>query len=164
VLTVVAALATAAGWAAEPPPAHEVSQIETAAAKPRVIGELPTRVRYRLELAFPVAVQRVREVESCRALFADLGADGLLKLERTIYLPPQPGEGRSCRSRVVAFTGVGTPHTRLCPAFGGLANDRAAIGLIHEALHFAGLGERPSDPHGMSPLQINTMVERACGL
>jgi hypothetical protein len=131
---------------------------------PRVIGGVSTKNRYRLNLAFPVAVKRVSESPSCGGLFADLGADGLEKLAGTIYLPPQPGEGRTCTSRVAAFTGVGEPHTRLCPAFGGLSTDRAALILLHEALHFAGLGEKPSDPDGMTALQINRMVEKACGL
>jgi hypothetical protein len=152
-----------AAWAAEPTPGAVAAAHVPAPAKPRVIGELPTMVRYRLDRAFPLAVERVREVASCRDLFANLGADGLEKLERTIYLPPQPGEGRTCRGRVTAFTGVGQPHTRLCPAFADLSVDQAVTIVLHEALHFAGLDERPHDPRGPTPLQINRMVESACG-
>ena len=129
-----------------------------------MIGLLPTRVRHRLDLGFALAVQRVHEEPACRDLFSSLGADGVDRLSRALYLPPQAGEERYCGTGVVAFTGVGQPHTRLCPAFGSLATDRAAIVLLHEALHFAGLGERPSDPSGPTPLQINELVETACGL
>jgi len=149
-------------WAVEPTPGAVAAAHGPAALSPRVIGELPTLVRYRLDRAFPIAVESVREVASCRDLFAGLGADGLERLSRTIYLPPQPGEGRTCRGRVTAFTGVGQPHTRLCPAFADLSTDQAVTIVLHEALHFAGLDERPHDPGGLTPLQINRMVESAC--
>jgi hypothetical protein len=35
--------------------------------------------------------------------------------------------------------------------------------LIHEALHHAGLTEKPMDPGGMSAREIDGMVNRACG-
>jgi hypothetical protein len=162
VLGAVAALGSLVAWSAEPTPGAAVASA-AAVPGPRVIGELPTMVRYRLDRAFPIAVERLREVASCRELFAGLGADGLEKLARTIYLPPQPGEGRTCRGRVTAFTGVGQPHTRLCPAFADLSTDQAVTIVLHEALHFAGLDERPHDPRGLTPLQINRMVESACG-
>jgi len=163
VLCVAAALCPPGTFAAEPTveKAAAVDQLDSPRA--RVIGQLPTLVRYRLDRAFPVAVALVRDVAECRELFAVLGADGLEKLERTIYLPPQPGEGQTCRGRVTAFTGVGQPHTRLCPAFADLTHDQAVTILLHEALHFAGLSERPLDPRGLTPLQINRMVEAACG-
>lgn len=160
----VVTLGPVVAWGAEPTTGAAPAAHARAAISPRVIGELPTMVRYRLDRAFPIAVDRVREVASCRDLFAGLGADGLQKLTRTIYLPPQPGEGRTCRGRVTAFTGVDQPHTRLCPAFADLSTDQAVTIVLHEALHFAGLDERPHDPKGLTPLQINRMVESACGL
>ncbi len=163
-LVALASLGAAGAGATEPAVVRDSAAHRLAASTPRVIGLLQTMVRYRLDLAYPVALQRVRDLASCQELFSALGADGLEKLSRTIYLPPQPGESSTCRSLVSAFTGVGTPHTRLCPAFGRLRNDRAAIVLIHEALHYAGLGERPSDPDGLTALQINHLVEAACGL
>ena len=35
--------------------------------------------------------------------------------------------------------------------------------LIHEALHHAGLTEKPKDPEAMSAREIDNMVEDACG-
>ncbi len=160
----VATLGSVVAWGGEPTPGVAAAAHASTPPGPRVIGQLPTMVRYRLERAYPIAVGRVREVASCRELFAGLGADGLQKLTRTIYLPPQPGEWRTCQGRVSAFTGVGQPHTRLCPAFADLSTDYAVIILLHEALHFSGFDERPHDPNGLTPLQINRMVESACGL
>jgi len=159
----MAALCPLTGWATEPAIEKAAAADQLNSPRARVIGQLPTLVRYRLDRAFPVAAALVRDVTECRELFAVFEADGLEKLERTIYLPPQPGEGRNCQGRVTAFTGVGQPHTRLCPAFADLTNDQAVTILLHEALHFAGLSERPLDPRGLTPLQINRMVEAACG-
>jgi len=35
--------------------------------------------------------------------------------------------------------------------------------VIHEALHHAGLTEKPQDRRGMTSLAINSMVGRSCG-
>ena len=40
---------------------------------------------------------------------------------------------------------------------------RASPSLIHEALHYAGLPEQPSDPHALSPLAISSIVAGHCG-
>ncbi len=134
-------------------------------ASPLVVGVLKERVERQLALGYQIALERVREVEACQDLFAALGADGVATLSATIYLPPTHDfEVRACDAGAVAFTFVGAPQTRLCDRFGGLARQRAAILLIHEALHQAGLNERPHDPDGLTPHQIDRMVGKACGL
>jgi hypothetical protein len=44
-----------------------------------------------------------------------------------------------------------------------LSLDRAAMTVIHEALHHGGLREAPADPDAMNAREINTMVLHACG-
>ena len=58
---------------------------------------------------------------------------------------------------------VGQPVTFLCPTFAFLKRTEAATVLIHEALHYAGLPEQPSDPHALSPLAISSIVAGHCG-
>jgi len=45
-----------------------------------------------------------------------------------------------------------------------LLTEQAAMVVIHEALHHAGLPERPHDKKAMTSGQINDMVREACGL
>jgi hypothetical protein len=135
------------------------------AGRALVAGTLPERVERQLTAGYRIALQRVAEVEPCRDLFADLGADGVEMLRTTIYVRPRyEFELRACERGAVAFTFVGAPQTRLCDGFGRLADGNAAKLLIHEALHHAGLGEQPHDPDGPTPDQINRMVARSCGL
>jgi hypothetical protein len=58
---------------------------------------------------------------------------------------------------------VGAAPTFLCTGFSSLTDEHAALVLVHEALHHAGLTESPSDPSGMSSAAINEMVRTACG-
>jgi hypothetical protein len=44
-----------------------------------------------------------------------------------------------------------------------LDTDKAALVLLHEALHFAGLTEQPHDPRAMTSSEINDMVKDRCG-
>jgi hypothetical protein len=45
-----------------------------------------------------------------------------------------------------------------------LFDEQAAMVIIHEALHHAGLSEYPQDPDGMTSRAINGMVMEQCGL
>lgn len=133
------------------------------ATVPRTSGALPTLVNVRLAQAFPLAVARAREAAGCRALFDRLGANGRTELSATLYYAATPRqETQFCGRGSAAITMVRSPQTRLCPSFGALTPDWAATILIHEALHHAGLGEWPVDPHGMSSPDINRMVRRNC--
>ena len=63
-----------------------------------------------------------------------------------------------------AFTEVGSSVTYLCRDFGRLAPEQAAIRLVHEALHHAGLPEAPADPTALASAEINELVARDCRL
>lgn len=84
-------------------------------------------------------------------------------LTTTIYMPTHPFDEQSLCKSAAAFTWVGGAHTRLCRRFSSLSVERAAMTLIHEALHHAGLTEKPMDPEGMSAREIDNMVGDACG-
>ncbi len=135
------------------------------ASRPRVRGLLPDPVARRLALAFPVAMETMRTVPGCRAVFDRLGGDGIAALADTRYSPATSiGAEGACQHGIAAFTVVRSPLSYLCAAYGTLDTRRAAATLIHEALHYAGLTERPSDPRGLSTNEINRMVRTQCGL
>jgi hypothetical protein len=132
--------------------------------KPKVRGALAPAVRRRLALALPMAMERVYRIPTCRALFTALRADGVLKLANLRYHPATwPEEARPCQSGNAALQIVGTPNVRLCELFARLDTDVAALILIHEALHTAGLGEKPLDPNGLSTGEISIIVKTSCG-
>jgi hypothetical protein len=122
-------------------------------------------VEKKLREAFDLAADRISRKPSCASLFARLNADGLEMLTRTLYLPAsERSELKVCGRSTRAYTEVGESVTKVCRRFSALSDEMAAVILIHEALHFAGLDERPHDPDAeMTPAQINTMVERSCG-
>jgi hypothetical protein len=131
-----------------------------------ILGGLPKRVFRKMQQAYPLALRQVREVESCRDLFADLGADGVATLGTTVFRPATRSRDMEvCTSRgAVAFTTIGRPHTRVCDGFARLPQREAAMILIHEALHHAGLSEYPHDPDGPRSTEINRLVRMSCGL
>lgn len=144
------------------------------AVEPRIYPTMPERLRAKLEAGFELAVGRVREVDSCRGLFARLGADGLETLATGVYFPVESyrrelevcGRNDAPGSRGagnLAFTFVGGSRTFLCRRFAWVSTEVAAAAVIHEALHHAGLTEQPHDRHAMSSTEITDMVEEACG-
>jgi len=126
---------------------------------------LSERVVSRLGSAISVAQEHLRDHPSCQALFASLGADGVAKLNSTAYYPAGVKEERKyCRGNRVALARVGSPAVRLCRSFARLSDQRAAIILIHEALHFAGQTEYPSDSRAPDGTSITKMVMESCRL
>jgi len=117
----------------------------------------------KLDEAFAVAIERVREIPHCGGLFVELEADGVEMLTKSIYMPTHPFDEQSLCKSAAAFTWVGGAHTRLCRRFSSLSKERAAMTLIHEALHHAGLTEKPADPKAMTAREIDNMVGDACG-
>jgi hypothetical protein len=134
------------------------------AIEPWIDVHMPPRVKEKLRAALDLAGQRIREVPECAGLFTELGADGIEILQTTYYFPVLTYKRGllSCR-RAVAFTYVGEAPTFLCNGFSGLADERAAMIVVHEALHHAGLTEKPQDPKGMTSREINGMVRKGCG-
>ena len=142
--------------------------------RPWIHPSMPNGVRARLEAGFELAVERVREVESCGELFAEFGADGLETLVTGLYFPVDSyrreietcgrnGASNSRGGENLAFTTVGGAPTFICRHFARVSTETAAVAVIHEALHHAGLTERPHDRLAMSSVEITEMVEVACG-
>ncbi|HUK14190.1 MAG TPA: hypothetical protein VLW17_12885 [Thermoanaerobaculaceae bacterium] len=134
----------------------------SAAAKPHVDAALAPLLKVRLFEAYDLARRQVSLEPRCGALFGNFGAAGAESLARTRY---RSGEGLAgCLRQAAAFTCVGCLQTVLCPAFSNLDTVNAAAILIHEALHQAGLPERPPTPDAMSSLEITRVVETSCAL
>ena len=167
----------AAGWAGqgaatEPAagpgmsvPTARVSRHEAGSDSPAtVIGSLPPGVRGTLDRGWVVAHRHLAAHASCRALFNDLDADGAERLLNTIYIGASSSSGRfPCPRRVAAHTSLHRPHTCLCPGFARLSDNSAAVVLIHEALHFAGLPESPAVTGALTSSEINQLVVENCG-
>ena len=136
-----------------------------ASSQPRILAGFSTSERLSLRRAFGLAEKKIQKSDRCRVLFDGLEIDGVEALRRTFY---EPAAIRSdvvhCQQGAVALTGLGGRRTRLCANFKlHSLRDQAGI-LIHEALHVAGMSEKPIDPDGMTPHQINQWVKKACGL
>ena len=140
------------------------ASIDQARDVPRISGALYPKIHNKLQQAYPVAVDHVRNHPECRDLFAELGANGFEKLSTTLYSQSTVMmERRFCRGGVTAITVVECPSVRLCNRFASLGTVEAAKTLIHEALHFAGMSEWPKDPQGLNPREINALVKKSCG-
>ena len=136
-----------------------------ASPSPRTAGALPMETRFFLRDAFRVAVSRLEEVPACRALFAELGADGTALLAAAVFRPPRSADERAICQGAAAFTRVGGSETALCPRlFRALPRKRAAAVLLHEALHHAGRTEAPADPEAPSSEELTEIVEEECRL
>jgi hypothetical protein len=99
-------------------------------------------------------------------MYDDLGANGPAVISNTTY---RDGTGsKSCNvdfPNALAVTDVGTRTVLLCGTrFTGLRPSGAAVVVIHEGLHAAGLSENPPDTTAMTSDQINAMVMQNCGL
>jgi len=145
-----------------------------APVRPWIHPKMPERVRTTLELGFDIAVDRVRNVESCNALFEALGSDGLEMLAKGLYFPVDSywrevevcGRCSAAGPRIgrnLAYTTVGGPSIWICRHFGRIVPEKAAAAMIHEALHHAGLTEKPHDRTAMSSIEISRVVRDACG-
>jgi hypothetical protein len=156
------ALVAAAPAAAED---RTTPAVGPAAVQPYVGPGLAPEVVRKLQLGFEKAVSLARGATQCGALFRDLGADPVELLASTRYYAAELTWGKhACPDGVFAATQVGSRVTMLCSGFGRVSRDMAAVVVLHEALHFAGLRERPHDPGAMSSNEINNLVKRRCGL
>ena len=138
----------------------------TSVVDARIVTSLRPEVRRSLLHGLALATMRLRSHDDCRALFARYGGNGLDALARTFYYPASGDEEeRYCEmGHATAYTRVGGTHTGLCRSFGSLSRVKAAATLIHEALHSAGMSERPHDPDGFSSLEIDRLVKNRCSL
>ena len=142
--------------------------------EPWIHPKMEPGVREKLEAGFDLAVERVRENQACADLFTRLGADGIDMLKTALYLPVHSYHheiavcGRdpatnSWGAKILAYAKVGGTPTWLCRHFSRVSTETAAIAVIHEALHHAGLTEWPLDREAMSSAEITEMVANACG-
>jgi hypothetical protein len=137
----------------------------TSAVKPYQAQGLAPEAARKLQLGFDKAVLLARSVTQCGDLFRELGADPVDLLSQTRYYAAELTWGRpACPDGVFAATQVGSRVTMLCGGFGRVSRDMAAVVVLHEALHFAGLRERPRDPGAMSSNEINNLIRKSCGL
>jgi hypothetical protein len=150
------------------------SAIPQAPVEPWIHHKMDATVRAKLEAGFELAVQRVRELGSCADLFDRLGADGLEMLRTGLYLQVSDyyheivvcGRDPASSSRggsILGYTKVGGAPTWICRHFGRISTEAAAITILHEALHHAGLTERPADRLAMTSVEITEMVANQCG-
>jgi hypothetical protein len=135
------------------------------AFEPRIDVKMSDKNRDQLVTAIGVALERVHDVPECRGLFSELGADGVETLRKISFYPIGRHEANPnvCIS-AVAYTYVGGGPTWICRKFWRLPDQRAAMVVLHEALHHAGLTEQPRDPEGMTAAAISRMVTEQCGL
>ena len=138
---------------------YEIRQLN-----PKILPGFSNSERLSLTRAFGAAAKKVQGRQSCRALFEGLDLGGADSLNKTLYQPARvASDVASCERGSVALTGLGGRRTRLCSNFKlHSLRDQAGI-LLHEALHVAGMSEKPVDPNGLTPHEINQMVKKACG-
>jgi hypothetical protein len=131
---------------------------------PYIHPKFSPRVREKLQTAVEIAVDRIEQVEECGDLFGDLDVGGAQALTATLYIPVAANNRRDgiCR-KAAAYTKVGARTTFVCPEFWKLSDDQAAMFVVHEALHHAGLPEKPQERRAMTSHEINSMVGTNCG-
>ena len=140
-------------------------EIKVSLRKPKIEKGMSAKDAFALKIAYRGAIKRLEKDESCGALFDDLNLDGLQALGRTRYQPVRSAAERAyCVDGVDAYTAVGRDLVMICRQFHTLSRRTKAAVLIHEALHTAGMSEAPHDPAGMTPEEINEIVEKACAL
>lgn len=120
-------------------------------------------MQFEVNHATSTALDRLRDIPSCGALFADLNrTDGVWVIQNTEYRQWQ--ENTRCQTGgVAAFTTLNRLEVYLCDRFASLSSSTQAATLIHEALHSAGLEEAPTYPDAMTSSEIQAMVNAQCG-
>ena len=132
-----------------------------------IAGYAPVKLRFKLATAYQLARRRLQDRSECRELFHLYDHEGLEVIDRSTYSVAQsPAELSICSYRsAAAYTKVGGMRTSLCPSrFEDLNVQKAAVILIHESLHQAGMMEWPHDPTGLRSLEINNLIRERCSL
>ena len=142
------------------------SSTEIVEVEPWIHTRMNDGLRGRVAAGFEKAAELVQEVDSCSDLFTELGVDALETLGSALYWPviSYRDAKEICRGRNLAFTTVGSRMTFICAEFERLSDRAAAMVIIHEALHTAGLRESPQyREHGIKTShEINSMVSKNC--
>ena len=104
----------------------------------------------------------LKEKPACAAMYNNLNLmrkDGLDILGKTSYIG---GYSSKCSGRD-AYTGRYWSQVYLCQKFENLSTPRAAVTILHESLHTAGLQESPeSGPGYMTNPEIDLFVTERC--
>ena len=146
------------------PEADSNSTDSPGCVEPWIHPSMPSSLERKLRVAFEIALQRVTEVPSCSDLFTKLDADAVETLRTGLYFPASPARETSQCRRSMAQTYVGDAPTWICRRLTSYSDEQTALVIIHEALHHAGLTERPHDRNAMSSGAINKMVGKSCNL
>ena len=138
----------------------------TAFVRPIASATVPVQLRAKLATSFGLALKQLNTRSACQGLFEQLHANGHVMLATTIYIASDGEHAiKMCdRAGGAAYTWLGQPATYLCPSFARLTRQDAAMSLLHEALHYAGLPERPVHRDAMSSREISALVRDRCGL
>lgn len=111
------------------------------------------------------ATNKLNNTPDCEKMYDDLGANGPNVLSRTTYRDGTGSAACNSHPSAAAVTQPGSFTVLLCGTnFTNLSASGAAVVVIHEGLHSAGLNENPPDPSAMTSDQINQMVMSKCGL
>ena len=156
-------------------PAWATDQVESAAVvesespdlriEPRISPRIARRNREQIAVSFEIARERVLEVPQCSAMFTELVAEALGTLSRVSFYPIGSHELKpNVCDGIAVHTLVGGGPIWVCRKFSRLSDSQAAMVIIHEALHHAGLTEQPHDANGITSGAINDMVLKRCGL
>jgi hypothetical protein len=132
--------------------------------EPWIHPSMPDAMRNKIERAFEIAAQRLRQRPECAGLFSPFGAIGVDLLASSLYLPADPRRQTTRCRHAFAVTEVGGPTTWICRKVTAHSDERVAVALIHEALHSAGLCEYPQNRTAMLSGEINNLVMESCGL
>lgn len=125
---------------------------------------LPCSVHSALTSAVEIAVATLHRYDECRGLFSSLGVDPFTVLAETSFVSADARAEEKICVRAEAYTTVGGRQTGICRSFAHLPETEAAVVLLHEALHEAGLSEWPLDRSADRSLDISALVRRRCGL
>ena len=102
---------------------------------------------------------------ACREMFNDLNrSNGSQVIDDTEYRAAEAGDSNCVNAS--AYTRVNSLTVLICQSFSNnLTTNGRAVRLIHEALHSAGMTERPQDPTAArTSAEINAWVKATCGL
>jgi hypothetical protein len=174
----VVVLSTVGAWAGDKTDSHVASTTSVPAVPssnslpsstaaneidPWIHPRMNDGLRDSVEMAFEIAAQRVKEVESCAELYTELGADAMETLANAVYVPVLSyRDVKEFCDRNLAFTFVGSRVTYICPDFESLSEQRAAMVIVHEALHNAGLKEKPQYARAKTSHAIDSLVAKSC--
>lgn len=126
--------------------------------------ELSCRARRKLIASLEIAQVALRREPGCRAMFRELGTDGISVLRSSAFIGASIHDEHAVCRHANAFSAVGALWTRLCRSFAFLSDVDGAVVVLHESLHHAGLGEWPSDLNGDRSIAISARVASKCRL